>query len=77
MQRFQLRNASTSRYGCDDSVLALAEGRLRSSAMAVRVPAGRSAADGANRLRLMLRTGAGSDRGETRVAREPRDELSP
>lgn len=71
MQRFQLRNASTSRYGCDDSVLALAEGRLRSSAMAVRVSAGRYAAVGTNRLLLAHHTDVSSDRGETRVACEP------
>lgn len=75
MLRFQLRNASTSRYECDDSVLVLAERRLRSSATAVRVSAGRSAADGANRLRLMFTKDGGSDRGETRVAREPGYEL--
>lgn len=71
MQCFLLRNASTSRYGCDGSALVLAEGRLRSSATAVRVSAGRSAADSEIRLRQVLRHDVGSDSGETRVAREP------
>ena len=75
MLRFQLRNASISRYERDDSVLVLAEGRLRAAATAVRVSAGRSAADCEIRLRLMFQPDFGSDRSETRVAREPRYEL--